>query len=104
MRRYLLTVFAALLFAMVTPAQSGDLVAKTDPMLLRLHASPCTSPVVLVHIAVEWHAKFQAASGVLEGEPYTGCWIDEGDTIYFYADDGSGGRLEKNHFEEVPGA
>lgn len=101
MSKFILLVILA---AFTSPALAGDLVSKADPQLLRLHASPCTSSKVLAFIADQWHSKFKAASGVLEGTPYTGCWIDEGDTVYFYADDGSNGQLDKDAFEDEPGA
>lgn len=94
----------ALCLALLSGSARAELLLSVNGLEMRLQGSQCTDTAVLAHIADQFHPRFQKAAVTLHGQPQPACWIDEGDSIFIYFADGSGGRLDRRVFKDSPGA
>lgn len=69
------------------PAFAGDLLLKNRETgaELRLNSGPCVNATVLGELKDEWAPKFKAASAIVDGKKFGGCWIeDAGRAVLFF--------------------
>jgi hypothetical protein len=72
-----------------------------DDTYIALFDRPCTEPVVLKWLKVEWHSKYKASEVVMDGKPQRMCWtpFPEEKIIYAVWEDGSHGPLPMKAFK-----
>lgn len=105
MRRYLLTVLAAILLAFATPAQAAERVArnKDNGNELRLYESVCSHGETLAQLREEWRDKFKNLR-ILDEKGFIswyGCWYQEdADTVVIVLQDGSMAAMENSVFAD----
>lgn len=93
----------ALALCLVAGSASAELVLKTNGMVMRLQSSPCADRAVLQHIDAKFHPRFKFADVAIDGKQHSGCWVDEGETVWLIFADGSGGQMSKALFKDDPG-
>lgn len=77
----------------VAPAFANDLVAYNGGDSVHLSDSPCENEQVLSSLPPEIHADLRAASAVLQGQAFTGCWRVLGNAAYLLYEDGDQGLI-----------
>ena len=87
--------FTVLCAALVvgTPAFADDLVARHGSDTIRLADGPCEVEQVLELVPVQLRSEFHAASAVLQGRNFSGCWRVMGDTAHLLYEDGDQGLI-----------
>ncbi len=86
--------FAVLCAALVVaPAFANDLVAYNGGDSVLLSDSPCANEQVLGHLPPQVQSEFRAASAVLEGHAFTGCWRVMGNAAHLLYEDGDEGLI-----------
>lgn len=104
MRRYLLTVLAAILLAVATPAQAGERTFRQGADEVRVQDTPCMHPLVLAYASrLVPDTEFQRAYAVIDGQRYEGCWrAVQGGAVHLIYEDGDQGILPEQAFTEAP--
>lgn len=77
----------------VAPAFADDLVARHGSDTVRLADSPCAVEQVLELVPVQMREEFHAASAVLEGRNFSGCWRVMGNAVHLLYEDGDEGLI-----------
>jgi hypothetical protein len=82
----------------------GDVVATIGGDSIRLTGNPCTNETVLQHVPAEARDKFMAASAIVGGHSFTGCWrpYRKGEVHLVY-EDGDEGIMPLAAFKSSPG-
>jgi hypothetical protein len=84
--------FAILCVALAAaPALAGDLVGRQGSDTVRLAEGPCTSETVLAQLDPGLHSQYKAASAVVQGQTFTGCWRKAGRVAHLLYEDGDQG-------------
>ncbi len=73
------------------PAMAGDLVATQGGDSVRLQEGPCTSQPVLKLLEPSLREEYKAASAVVEGHTFAGCWRKAGNVAHLLYEDGDQG-------------
>lgn len=84
----LLLLCAALAAA---PAMASDLVAHQGGDTVRLQDGPCISEQVLSLLEPRLQSQYKAASAVVQGRTFTGCWRQRGNVVHLLYEDGDQG-------------
>lgn len=77
----------------VAPAFADDLIARNGSDTIRLAEAPCASEQVLELVPVQMRPEFRAASAVLHGEAFSGCWRVMGNAAHLLYEDGDQGLI-----------
>lgn len=86
--------FALLCAALVVaPAFANDMVAYSGRDSIHLSDTPCSNEQVLGQLPRQMHAHFRAASAVLEGRSFAGCWRVMGNAAHLVYEDGDEGLI-----------
>lgn len=86
MRSILLCVALA-----AAPALAADLVARQGGDTVRLADGPCISETVLALLDPQLHSQYKAASAVVQGRTFAGCWRKTGSVAHLLYEDGDQG-------------
>ena len=73
------------------PTLAADLVARQGSDTVRLADGPCTSESVLGQIDPQLHSQYKAASAVVQGQSFAGCWRKTGSVAHLLYEDGDQG-------------
>jgi hypothetical protein len=73
------------------PALAGDLVARQGSDTVRLADGPCTSETVLAQLDPRLHSQYKAASAIVQGQTFAGCWRKTGSVAHLLYEDGDQG-------------
>ncbi len=73
------------------PVIAGDLVATQGGDTVRLQEGPCTSEQVLNLLEPTLRGEYKAASAVVEGHTFAGCWRKNGNVAHLLYEDGDQG-------------
>lgn len=73
------------------PALAGNLVAQQGGDSVRLADEPCTSEIVLGRLDPRLHSQYKAASAVVQGRTFAGCWRKTGAVAHLLYEDGDQG-------------
>jgi hypothetical protein len=73
------------------PAMAGDLVARQGGDSVRLVDEPCKSELVLALLEPRIQPEYKAASAVVQGRTFAGCWRKTGDVVRLLYEDGDEG-------------
>lgn len=87
-----LLVFCAALAA-AAPALADVLVARNGEDTVRLADAPCASEPVLSRLPPQQHVQFKAATAVVDGQTFTGCWRAVGGRAHLFYEDGDMGVI-----------
>jgi hypothetical protein len=86
--------FAVLCAALVVaPAFANDLVAYNGGDSVHLSDTPCSNAQVLDQVPPTMRSEFRAASAVLEGQSFVGCWRVMGEAAHLLYEDGDQGLI-----------
>lgn len=86
MRSVLLCVALA-----AAPAFAADLVARQGSDTVRLADGPCTSETVLALLDPQLRSHYKAATAVVQGRSFSGCWRKTGSVAHLLYEDGDQG-------------
>ena len=73
------------------PAMASDLVAHQGGDSVRLQDGPCTSERVLNLLGPRLQSQYKAASAVVQGQTFAGCWRQRGNVVHLLYEDGDQG-------------
>jgi len=73
------------------PALAADLVATQGGDSVRLQDGPCTSEPVLKLLQPALREDYKAASAVVDGHKFAGCWRRTGNVAHVLYEDGDQG-------------
>lgn len=86
--------FAVLLAALaVAPAFANNLIAYNGSDAVHLSDAPCSNEQVLDKLPPQLRARFKAASAVLKGQSFAGCWRVMGNAAHLVYEDGDEGVI-----------
>lgn len=71
-------------------ASAGNLVMHNSQTgaEIRLADSPCVNEATAAEIKDEWVPKFKAASAVIDGKTFAGCWLEDAGRVVLFFENG----------------
>ena len=82
------------------PVMADELVASNGQDSVRLTDKPCSSEQVLQKLTPKFRELMRDAKAVVGGQPFSACWIVDGDSAHLLYEDGDQGLIPLSDFKQ----